>query len=200
MAFSVDLPGGWFDIPDSVWASGQNAVEDQLVALNSMIRFAALGDEYFAAAPQKDGGTVTLPQSADDGYGYSRSECIYGFSVQASPDPATGKNGGPGDLLFFDNYIAQDTGVVQSGVNYFVQGGQDTATRDGLLNVLILCRRGGGNKAAVAGTPTSGVSSGTGGGPAGGGGGIATGGVGAVVGDGQGSQGDGKDGHQFQIV
>jgi len=200
MAFTVDLPGGWYDIPDAIWAAGNIVQEDHLVALNSLIRYAAVGDEYFAASPQKDAATVTLPQSADDGYAYTRSESLYGFAMQASPNPATGTNGGGGDLLFFDNFIDQDTGLVSSAVNYYIQGGAETASRDGLLAALMCCRRGAGNKTAVPGTTSAGgTGSGTGGGSAGGGGGVVTGGVGAGVGDGQGTQGSGRDGGRFQF-
>jgi len=188
MAFSLDMPGGWCDIPASAWAAGNVGVEDLLVALNSMVRFAATCDEYIAAAPQRSGNSVALPASPDDGYNYSRSEALYAFAVQASPNPDTGKNSAGGNVLFFHDFIAQDTGLVTSVVNYYVQGGQESSSNDGLLCVLLILRRGAGNRTGVAG--------GTGGGVAGGGGGVVTGGsnLGGNGGDGGGDVGTGGDG------
>jgi len=159
MPFQVDLPGGWYDIPDSTWAA--NVYEDHLVALNSLIRFAAVADEYFSAAPQTDGSNVVLAASADDGYNYTRAESLYACSLQASPNHSTGKNSGQGNVLFFTDSVDQDTGLVHNDVNYYVQGGQESVTNDGLTAAIICCRRGSGRPVAVAG--------GTGGGAAGGG-------------------------------
>ncbi len=192
MAFALDMPAGWFDIPDSTFAAGAEVTEDQLVALNSLIRYGAVADEYLQAAAVKDGDTVQLAAGADDAYNYSRAEVVYAWSMQASPNPATSKNSGPGDLLSWNQFVDQDTGAAHTNVNYYVQGGDDTASTDGLMSVLLCCRRGAGNKIATA-TP------GTGGGPAGGGGGAPSGGSGnpnGGPGDGLGGdQGDQGDGH-----
>ncbi len=169
MAFIVDLPGGWYDIPDSVWDAGNVATEDILVALNSLVRFAAVCDEYFMAAQQPNGGSIPLPQSPDDGYAYARSEALYAAAMTFSPNPNTGTNGGNGNLLYTYDYAEQDTGAVHSAVNYYVQGGQESTSQDGLTAAIICCRRGSGSKAAHAGTPGSPIGP-TGGGPAGGGG------------------------------
>lgn len=162
MAFSVSMAGGFLDIPDSVWAAGTEAIEDHLVALNSLVRYAATCDEYIESAPQANGGAVALPQSGDDGYKYSRSELLYAFALAASPNPGTGINGGAGNILYINDYVEQDTGVVSSAINYYIQGGQDAQSSDGLTAVLCLCRRGAGLPAAP--------NVGTGGGTAGGGG------------------------------
>ncbi len=192
MGFALDLPGGWFDIPDSVWTAGNVVTEDQLVALNSLVRFAAVADEYLQVGPNVNGDTVQLAASADDGYNYSRAESLYAWACQASPNHATGVNGGHGDLLFWDQFVDQDTGAVKSVVNYYVQGGEDAASTDGLLSVLLCCRRGAGQKISP------GVTYATGGGPGGGGGGVPTGGSGGGtqpgggIGGDQGDQGDGR--------
>lgn len=169
MAFEIDLAGGFFDIPDSAWTAGNVATEDLLVALNSMVRFAATCDEYFATPHQANGDTIALPQSADDGYAYSRSECLYAAAMNYSPDVNTGVNGGNGDILYTYDYVEQDTGVVSSSVNYYVQGGQDSNAKDGATVAIICCRRGAGHMTDQPGTPGAPVGP-TGGGPAGGGG------------------------------
>lgn len=192
MAFSVDMPGGWFDIPDSDFAAGAQVVEDQLVALNSLIRFAAVADEYLSAATAVDGDTVQLAASADDGYNYSRAEALYAWAMQASPNHSTGVNNGHGDLLQWKQFIDQDTGAAHSLVDYYVQGGQETPSTDGLIAVLICCRRGAGQRTAPSVAYTGGGVAGGGGGGNGSGSGNPTGGPGAGLGGDQGDQGDGR--------
>lgn len=169
MSFTLDLPGGFFDIPDSVWTAGNVATEDLLVALNSLVRFAATADEYFVTPHQRNGDTINLPQSADDGYAYSRSECLYAAAMNYSANVDTGTNGGNGNVLTFYDYVEQDTGAVHSTVNYYVQGGQDSNSTDGGTVAIVCCRRGAGSMTDQPGTPGAPVGP-TGGGPAGGGG------------------------------
>ncbi len=174
MPLTLNLPGGWFDLPDSAFAAGANVIEDLVVALNSLVRFACVADEYILAGGFRNGETVPTPQSADDGYAYSRSELLYAFSLVFTPDSETGINGGPGNLLYLYDYVEQDTGLVQSRINYYNLGSNETATTNGVTDVLTCCRRGAGAHAALPAV--------TGGGYAGGGGGVSY--------DGQGNQGD----------
>jgi len=168
MPIALTLPGGWFDIPDTAWTAGNIALEDVLVALNALVRFGAVADEYFTADANgnqlqfRNGESVPLPRSADDGYSYSLPEALYPFALDFSANVDTQVNGGNGNVLYAVDYVEQDTGVVHSNLNYYVQGGQDSAATDGGTTVMVVTRRGAGAKIAAPVT--------SGGGPAGGGG------------------------------
>lgn len=117
----------------------------------------------------RDSERVPLPQSADDGYSYGQSECIFPYALNYSPSPDSGRTSGPGDIVGYNTYVEQDTGAVHSYVSYYVPGHNGGGGHDGLVSAAIVTRRSAG---VISSLEPVQLHRPTGGGPGGGGGAV----------------------------
>jgi hypothetical protein len=143
---------GFTEVPDSAFDAGNAVTAAILKALNAAAKFAAVRDEEFRGY-YKNGETVQLPVSLADGYAYSREELRYDWSIYgtggapSSPlngtqtPPTHGANAGGGNLLSVNFNIDQATGLVSCDIAYYIQGGAQTNTHDGILMVTTFAKR-----------------------------------------------------------
>lgn len=143
---------GFSEIPDSTFDAGNAASAANFKALNAAAKFAAVRCEEFWGY-YKNGETVALPVSPADGYTYVAAELRYTWSIfwtGGAPSgalagtqvmPGRGAPGGGGTLLGFGFSIAQATGLVACSVSYYVSGGSQTDTTDGILLVTTIAKR-----------------------------------------------------------
>jgi len=143
---------GFAEIPDSTFDAGNAASATTLKALNAAAKFGVVRNEEFWGF-YKNGETVALPISEADGYAYSREELRYSWSIYwtgAPPSsalagtqtvPAQGATSGSGQLLEMGFYVDQATGLVSCKVDYYVTGGSQTSTEDGILLVITHAKR-----------------------------------------------------------
>lgn len=151
---SLTLTGGpasVAEVPDPDLDSGETLTQAILQAINGDVCFAAVVVEDFWGF-YRHGETVVLPVSAADGYNYSRGELLYAweiFAAGAAPGalngtqtpPTPGANSGAGQILQMGFNIDQGSGVVSCAVSYYVSGGAQTNTTDGILRIHTLARR-----------------------------------------------------------
>jgi hypothetical protein len=150
---SLTLTGqpGFTEIADSSFASGAPVSDSVMTALNAAAKFAAVRNEQFWGY-YKSGETVALPVSPADGYAYSRAELLYVWSIFATgaplvalngtqTPPVNGTNTGPGNLLAVTGNVDQATGLVTTMTAYYVAGGAQTNTSDGVLCVVTMAQR-----------------------------------------------------------
>ena len=150
MSLELLVAPGFVDIDDAVFDAGEPATDADLKALNADAKFAAVRNEQFWGY-YKHGETVVVPVSPADGYGYSRAELVYTWSVYwtGAPTsgalngtqslPARGATSGQGDLLSECFWVDQATGVVTCIVSYFKTA--QTDTNDGILMVMVHAQR-----------------------------------------------------------
>jgi hypothetical protein len=143
---------GFAEVPDSTFDGGNPASAANFKALNSAAKFAAVRTEEFWGF-YKNAETVVLPVSVADGYAYAREELQYTYEIfhtggaPATPlagsqvVPGKGAGSGPGNLLAFGFVVGQATGLVVCNVSYYVAGGAQTDTNDGILIVHTCARR-----------------------------------------------------------
>ena len=130
--------------------AGNIPTQAQLQQVLSIAMGAAVRSENFNGGWYRNGDTVPVPTSPVDGYVYSRAELLYslmglctmppggGFVVGQTAFPGTSARGGAGQLLSLQGwYVDQATGVVTLNTHYFVTGGAETPTADGVVQIMI---------------------------------------------------------------
>lgn len=149
MPFTLTQIPGLFDLPDSLLDSGDGAIDATLSKIASNAKFGAVCVEFFQGE-FRDGDEVPLPISSADGYRYSRDELIYFREVRATGNPSAVAPSAPGQLLFLMPALDSATGKVSMLTGYYVQGGQQTNTNDGLLALTVIGIRGRAELALAA--------------------------------------------------
>ncbi len=148
---SLTLPTapGFTPIPPANFDAGNPATDSDLKALRANAEFAAVRNEQFWGY-YRAGETVALPVSPADGYAYSRSECLYSWSIYstgAAPadlagthtTPAPGGSTGSGEVLQMTALVNQASGAISMGVAYYRSS--QTNTVDGILLVITHAQR-----------------------------------------------------------
>jgi hypothetical protein len=149
----AEIPG-FFDLPDSDLAAGQPVTDYMLTKISNNAKFGVVNDERFYMGWFAHGDTVPTPVSAADGYVYSLAECEFNIVAFASRAPAPGfvagqqalpnqsnTNGGAGELYWFNYDVDDSTGKVSISVAYYVPGGAETDTHDGMVKVRCRAKR-----------------------------------------------------------
>src|SRR3954463_16461000 len=111
MGLTIQTPGGFFDIADSVLAAGQPAFAIDLAKIYSNSVLGMVRPEVFPGV-YKNGDTVALPVSKIDGYAYSRDELIHFWFIRNSTDPETLWITGDDSLFYGGWLVEQSTGIV----------------------------------------------------------------------------------------
>ena len=148
-SLTLSASPGFTAIPPANFSAGNPATDVDLKALRSNAEFAAVRNEQVWGF-YRNGETVALPVSPVDGYMYSRSECVYSWSIYstgASPvdlagthtTPAPGGSTGSGEMLQMTALVDQASGAVSMGVGYFKSSQANTA--DGILLVITHAQR-----------------------------------------------------------
>lgn len=149
---------GFYDLSDAVLAGDQPLTDDDMVKLNQNAKFAAVRTENIFMGWYKHADVIPTPISLVDGYAYARAECQFviggwgstatpvGFiSGQAArPSIDGGLPGGPsaaGEMLRILFDIDDATGTVYCQMNYYVPGGAETPTHDGMIKVYCVATR-----------------------------------------------------------
>jgi len=145
---------GFFDLDDAVLAGDQPLTDDAIIKINENAKFAAVRPERISMGWYVNGNIVGLPVSPVDGYAYSAEECsfdVVGFCSrapgtpftpgQADHPPIASGGGGAGNVLYFDFDITPSTRAVSTAVSYYVEGGTETPTTDGMVKVRATCIR-----------------------------------------------------------
>jgi hypothetical protein len=147
---------GFFDLGDSAIAAGQPLTDDTMLKLSHNAKFGAVRSKLIFMGFYANGNTVPTPIDPDDGYAYTRAECQFIWMIysnrapaigfvpgQASPPAQASLNGGAGQLYNFPGGwdINDATGVVTLRTTYFVGGGSETETNDGIVKVYAACLR-----------------------------------------------------------
>jgi len=151
MSLTLSQQPGFTQIPATDFETGSPATPTDMQALNSSAQFAAVRCEQFWGY-YRNGDTVQLPVSPADGYAYSRAELIYVFSWYATggagmacngtqTPPTAGPNSGGGQVLSLNADVSNSTGLVSTLVAYYVTGGKQTNTNDGILKVTTIALR-----------------------------------------------------------
>ena len=118
------------------------------------------GCERFFIGFFSDGGVASVANfpgrfvSPIDKYAYKQSEVSYEYYLhstrpaappfsqgQTNPPGLAASGGGPGNLLYMLWDVEDSTGKVSLLTSYFVQGKQETPTRDGCVKVYAACQR-----------------------------------------------------------
>ncbi len=138
---------GFTDVPDSSFDAGNPVTAANMKALNAAAKFAAVRNEEFWGY-YKHGETVQLPVSPADWYAYAVEELLFIWAIfwtGAPPGsalngtqtpPSRGATGGSGNLLQMGFSVDQATGLVTCDISYYVQGGAQADTNDGILLVM----------------------------------------------------------------
>lgn len=141
MAFELAEPPGFTDVPDSLLAANQGCTGFIMSAIKDNASFGSVVPEPFYTT-QVDGDTVALPQSQTDGYQYSREELIYMWDMVNTTNQGNGLPSANGAVLWYEQFVEPDTGKCHSTVAYYVDGGAQTNTSDGVLGVWTFGIRG----------------------------------------------------------
>jgi hypothetical protein len=152
-------PPGFFDLDPANFAADQPVEDDDLTKLLAIAKFAAVRTEPIYMGWYKNGDTIPTPVSPVDGYAYSRAECnmivsgffsrppAAGFVSGQAARPTAGHNSGAGQVLWHEYDVDDSNGVVYSAVGYYVGGGAETDTNDGMVKVHCLAIRSSVNVA-----------------------------------------------------
>lgn len=152
MGLTLDVEPGFAEIPSSAFDASQPATAANMKGLNSNAAYGAVRDEQFWGY-YKHGETVQVPVSPIDGHVYARADLMYEFSIWytgAPPSgalngthttPSMGATSGGGQILKMGFDVDQDTGLVTCMVAYYVSGGAETDTSDGILKVVTHAQR-----------------------------------------------------------
>jgi len=149
MALSFNTPSGLVDLPDAVLAAGKMAAGYLLLPINRNTQFGATIPEVFYGE-YKHGDTVPLPVSTVDGYNYQRDELVYVWEQRSTLDYATHMAGAAGELILCTPWVNPVDGVVQVLTAYYVQGGAQWNTNDGIIAVWTFGIRRRGNLSLTA--------------------------------------------------
>lgn len=155
------------DLAEGVLVAGQPLRESAIQALNNNAKFAAVREECVYMGFFKHGATVPVVTSLIDGYVYSRAEIRY-KAILVSTQKATGTftNGQKtmptfavvdsdttkhlqyhsttnaiGTFYWLTSDVADASGVAALAVSYYIPGGAETITADGIVKVLAYCQR-----------------------------------------------------------
>lgn len=150
--FQLANVAGFLDIPDSLIAAGSVINSLSLAGIQSNADFAACCFEMFYQELQ-DGDSVAKVQSAVDGYVYQSSELLYAHEIRTTVDPVSGLPAAPGGLLWANWHVNQTTGKLRIQESYYVQGGAQGNTNQGVQAVWIIGQRGRGVR-TMASQPT----------------------------------------------
>ena len=148
MSLTLPEQPGFTVIPSSTFDEPNPVTSTTAKALNADAQFAAVRTEEFVA-DYLDGETVPLPVSPADFYHYALNELryIWGLRYNASAVReqggaiTLGAPGAAGWRLFESYYVDQSNALVHCDVAYYVQGGAQTNTHDGVLTVLTIAKR-----------------------------------------------------------
>jgi len=127
------------DIADATWATDQPLYASKLIQLARNAKFGMVRRETFIGL-FPNGQTVAAPVSPIDGYQYSYAEISFWWSRQDSRPAGGGRPTAPGTIQQWVDSVSA-AGVVSTSTQYYVDGGQATATADGRLMVAALCQR-----------------------------------------------------------
>jgi hypothetical protein len=145
---------GFTDIDDAVLAANQPLTDDDMVKISQNAKFAAVRPEIISMGWYRHNDAVGLPSSPVDGYVYSREEILLeivgffsrtpgaGFVVGQLTRPPLGPgNAGPGNMYYFGCDVNDADGVVAIYTSYYIEGGAETPTNDGVVKVRAVCIR-----------------------------------------------------------
>jgi hypothetical protein len=135
------LPG-LTDVPDAALAAGNVCLDTLLTKISQSAKFGCVRPEFFYN-DCLDGDTLLPPISPADGYVYSPSELMYIWALRFGYNYKSCKPSAKGQLLLESTNVDQATGKVSILKAYYVQGGQQTNTNDGILAVWTIAIRGG---------------------------------------------------------
>jgi len=135
------LPG-LVDVPDSALNYGGVLLDSLLAKISQNAKFGCVRPEFFYG-DFLDGDTVPQYVSPADGYVYSPQEQMYVWALRFGYDVNSGKPSAKGQLLLESTEVDQATGQVSILKAYYVQGGAQTNTHDGILAVWTIGIRGG---------------------------------------------------------
>ncbi|HWE50460.1 MAG TPA: hypothetical protein VG273_11745 [Bryobacteraceae bacterium] len=151
MSLTLMTQPGFTELADTAFDAPNPLTADLLKPLNADAKFAAVRNEQFWGY-YRNGETVLLPISAADAYQYSRAELVYTWSIYSTAPPTTallgtqstptpGSRTGGGQLLEITANVNQTTGAVAINTAYFVTGGAESDTNDGILFVTVHAQR-----------------------------------------------------------
>ena len=151
MSLTLSSQPGFTQIPNSSFQTGSPVSASVMLALNAAAQFAAVRGEQFYGY-YRNGETVSLPVSPADGYQYSRAELLYvpsWYCTASAPSalngtttaPTPGATSGAGTVLYTLCDVNESTGLVQTFVAYYKDGGAQSNTNDGILKVMTLALR-----------------------------------------------------------
>jgi hypothetical protein len=151
---------GFFDLADTVLDPDQPVTDDLMKKISHNAKAGAVRAEIIYMGFYKDGNTVGVPSSPVDGYAYVRSEITYiwaeysnrvpagGFTPgQATPPALSSSNGGAGYIQHKSYDVHDENGDVDLNIEYHVQDGGSTMTKDGTIKVWAICQRQSVNQA-----------------------------------------------------
>jgi hypothetical protein len=158
MPLSLSGQPGFTEIDPTTFNTGNAITQDVNGQLNTNTNFAAVRNEQFWGW-YRNGDTIALPVSPEDGYKYARNELLYSIAglstmpISGSFTPGqqtlptfgggpVGGRGAGGQILYLAPWdIDVTTGVVSLVTHYFVSGGMEGPTNDGALKVMVLAQR-----------------------------------------------------------
>ncbi len=150
---------GFFDIADAAIVGGQPLTDDSIAKISHNAKFGAIRCEIIYMGFFANGNTVGTPISPVDGYAYTRAEVMYHFNRYDSRAPGPGFVAGQAakppsassqasQIYHFGPWDIDDsTGIVSLQTSYFVTGGAETVTNDGIIKVYAMCQRSSVNVA-----------------------------------------------------
>ncbi len=142
MGLVIQTPPGFADLANSALVANNPAFAIDLAKIYTNAVFGKERVEVFQNH-YKNGDTIPLPVSAQDGYAYSRNELTYIWAVESSADLASGWMTGQDSLWYCGWLVDQTTGIVycdewyrRSGAHY-----DPVHTNDGVLRVFTIAQR-----------------------------------------------------------
>ena len=142
MSFLLAEAPGFTDIPDSLTAAPSafatgflmSAIKDDCAAGTVM-------PEFFQGF-YTNGQVVPPPTSTVDGYLYQQQEIMYVWECVNTTNMSNGLPSANGGLLWMQHNVDQRSGAVSCTEAYYVPGGAQTNTNDGVLKVTTIAVRG----------------------------------------------------------
>ena len=160
MSFLLAEAPGFTDLNDSLLtANSAYATGFLLSAVKDDIAAGTVMPEFFQGF-YTHGQTVPLPISPVDGYQYQQNELAYAWEVMNTVSMGSGLPSANGGLLWGQWFCDQSSGLVTCIEAYYVPGGAQTNTNDGVLKVTTIGVRGKQLRkmtATITGTVTSGA-------------------------------------------
>lgn len=154
MAFFLSERFGLVDQPSASLVSGNPLFDWEVEKIINDASFGTEAIEVFYGE-YTNGQTVPLPISPIDRYPFSRSECFYLAEHRLTYSATNNRPSAAGQILQTYAGVDPSTGQVASSVAYYVQGGGQTNTNDGLVGVFTFAIRGWGDPAFKLATQPS---------------------------------------------